>query len=143
MSNAQLDAFRREVNLNLAVGPLGDAELPVTSDDGGHPVIVAFEDEPLSLVLGRLRAVGGFATLFVKCESGVSAVSFMDERCAIPVADDDLSSPGERVGADATVGMFLAYLEQKPGGVILPLGSGSSGRPAVARDPRPVEFAIS
>lgn len=39
----ELDEFRREVNMDLACGSLADQELPVTSDDGGHPVVVAGE----------------------------------------------------------------------------------------------------
>ena len=36
-----LDAFRVEVDWNLACGALADLQLPVTSDDGDHLVVVA------------------------------------------------------------------------------------------------------
>ncbi|MBF6350345.1 hypothetical protein IU448_15160 [Nocardia flavorosea] len=75
MSQSQLDEFRREVNLALAVGAFGDLELPATSDDGGHPVVVALEDESLSVVLDRLGAVGGRATLFVRGPHDMGIVS--------------------------------------------------------------------
>lgn len=58
------DAFRREVNVSLALGP--DVELPVTDSDGGHPVLVALEADPVSVVLDRIRAAGGAANLFVR-----------------------------------------------------------------------------
>ncbi len=60
----QLDEFRRMVTWNLACGALADVTC-VVGDDGGCPVVVALEDEPLWTLLGRLRAVGGFANLFV------------------------------------------------------------------------------
>src|SRR5690606_12936690 len=63
MDRPALAEFRREVNINIA---FGDVELPVVSVDGAHPVIVALEDEPLFALLGRLKAIGGFANLFVR-----------------------------------------------------------------------------
>lgn len=132
-----LDKFRREVNHNLAYGPMADVELPVTSDDGGCPVVVALDSERLSVVLGRLRAVGGFANLFVRGEGRVRVASVIGAECAIAAPDDDMSGD-EAPGADATVGMFLDYLERRPNGVIL---SAAVGHPACARDARDVEFA--
>ena len=62
----QLDEFRRMVTWNLACGALADVDLPVVGDDERVvQVVVALEDEPLWTLLGRLRAVGGFANLFV------------------------------------------------------------------------------
>lgn len=139
MGDAQLDDFRREVNSNLAYGVLADVDLPVTNDDGGCPVVVALEDERLSVVLGRLRAVGGFANLFVRGEGRVRLVSVIRESCAIPVPDDDMTG-NEAPGPTATVGMFLDYLARRPNGVML---SAAVGHPARARDARDVEFAGS
>src|SRR5690348_10168855 len=87
----QLDRFRREVNWNLACGALAATDLPVTSDDGGRPVVVALEDERLSVVLGRLRAVGGYANLFVQCDDRVRVASFIADECAIGAPDDDMT----------------------------------------------------
>ncbi len=98
------------MNWNLACGSLADLDLPVTGDDGGYPVVVALDSEPLHVLLGRLRAVGGFANLFVWAAGEVRLVSVIDNRCAIPEPDDDMSPPPERPGANATVGMFLDYL---------------------------------
>jgi hypothetical protein len=137
MSDFQLDAFRREVDFNLACGALAGAELPVTSDDGGFPVVVALDDERFSVLLGRLRAVGGFANLFVKGEDRVRTASVIGESCAIPSPDDKLVGP-EAPGADATVGMFLDYLEHHPNGVTV---SAAVGHPACARGARTVEFS--
>ena len=141
MSAMRLDDFRREVNWQLACGNLADVDLPVTGDDGGCPVVVALEHEPLSVLLGRLRAVGGYANLFVWFASGVRAASVIDTSCAISDAGDDLTPPGERPGATATVGMFMDYVAQRPDGVILSAVSGDISRPAMARDTRPVDFA--
>ena len=79
---SRLDAFRRNVSWNLACGALADVDLPVIGDDGGNPVVVALDEEPISLLLGRLRAVGGYANLFVlRADNSVSTVQVVDERC--------------------------------------------------------------
>ncbi|ORA19381.1 hypothetical protein [Mycobacterium angelicum] len=116
-------------------------ELPVTSDDGGFPVVVALEDERYSVLLGRLRAVGGFANLFVKGVDGrVRTASVIGERCAIPKPDDKMLGPDDSPGADATVGMFFDYLELHPNGVTV---SAAVGHAACARDAKTVEFATA
>lgn len=137
VDNSRLDAFRHEVNLNLANGALSDVDLAVTSDDGGHPVVVALEEERLSVVLGRVRAVGGFANLFVLGDGRVHVASFIEETCAIALPDDKLTGD-DSPGAAATVGMFLDYVASRPGGVVV---SEAVGHPARARDARIVEFA--
>lgn len=68
----QLDKFRSQVNRELAIGALTDVDLPVVGDNDSWPVVVALEDEQLSAVLGRVRAAGGRANLFVQ---GLSQVS--------------------------------------------------------------------
>jgi hypothetical protein len=139
VSESRLDAFRRDVNWHLACGELADFDLPVTDDDGGFPVIVALEDERLSVVLGRLRAVGGFANLFVEGDRRVRMVSVIRTECAIGTPDDvfDTDTPS----ATATVGMFLDYVERNPNGVAI--STAVAGHPACARDARTVEFAGS
>ncbi len=139
MSDGRLDAFRREVDWNLACGALAGVELPVTSDDGGFPVVVAMEDERFRVVLGRLRAVGGFANLFVKGDRRVRTASVIGESCAIPPPDDKMVG-ADAPDADATVGMFLDYLEHQPNGVAV---SAAVGHPACARDAKTVEFAAA
>jgi len=139
MGDSLLDIFRREVNRDLAYGALADMDLPVTSDDGGCPVVVALDHERLSVVLGRLRAVGGFANLFVRGEDCVRLASVIGAECAIPDPDDNMTGD-DGPGADATVGMFLDYVARRPNGVML---SEAIGRPACARDAHTVEFAGS
>jgi hypothetical protein len=113
---------------------------PVTGADGTFPDVVALENEPLSILLGRLRAIGGFANLFVRGKGRrVYLVSVIDQRSAIVDADDDMSPKGEQPGAGATVGMFLDYLKQCPRGVVL--SAVNVNRRALARDARTVEFA--
>ncbi|MEV6337200.1 hypothetical protein AB0M12_21075 [Nocardia vinacea] len=141
MSDSQLDAFRREINVNLAVGALADFDLPVTSDDGGFPVVVALEGEPLSILLGRLRAVGGYANLFVSnAVDRVRFVAVVDASSAVnDKVADDMTAPEEAPGIDATVGMFVDFLEQCPHGVKL---SAAVGQPAAfARDAQDVEMS--
>jgi len=137
----ELDAFRSEVNVNLAYGALADYDLPVTADDGGFPVVVALEHERLSTLLGRLRAVGGNADLFVRGEASgrvrVRLVSVVSTSCAIGDPDDVMVGP-DAPGPDATVGMFVDYLELRPNGVAI---SAVVGHWSYARDPQTVEFA--
>jgi hypothetical protein len=139
----QLDQFRQEVNWNLACGPIADADLPVVGVDGDRPVVVALETELLSTLLGRLRAVGGFANLFVRSAKPkrVRMAAVIDQRSAIIEPDEDMTPPADRPGATATVGMFLDYVEQRPRGVALALISGDANRPALARDAHTVDFA--
>lgn len=136
MANPALDAFRLEVNLDLACGALADFDLPVTGDDGGRPVIVALEDERLSMLLGRIRAVGGFANLFVRGPQRVRMVSVIGDACAIPTPDDVMIGT-EAPGPTAAVGTFVDYLEKNPSGVTL---SAAVGHSACARDPQTVKL---
>ena len=136
-----LDAFRAEVNVNLAYGGLADFALPVTSDDGGFPVVVGLESERMSALLGRIRSVGGYANIFVGGEFAgqrrVRFVAVVSDACAIPQPDDVMIG-AEAPGPGATVGTFVDYLETQPNGVTL---SAVVGHPACARDPQIVEFA--
>lgn len=137
-SNA-LDAFRREVDWQLACGTLADVQLPVTGDNGEFPVVVAFESEQLSTLLGRIRAVGGYANLFVRGDNRVRVVSVVDDTCAIAVPDDVMAG-AEAPGPGATVGMFIDYVERNPNGITL---AAAVGHPSCARDARTVEFATT
>lgn len=140
MSASQLDEFRREVNLSIACGALADVDLPVTSDDGGHPVVVALGGEPLSIVLGRLRAVGWFANLFVRDGDRVRMACVVTEACAIPISGGDMSAPDERPDPSADIAMFLDLVEQTPGGVLL--SAPLDRRPAFARDAKQVDLTV-
>lgn len=131
-----LDGFRCEVTYNIARGAV---DLPVVDDHGKTPVVVALGEELLSTVLGRLRAVGGYANLFVRSASGrVDFVAVVDSSSAIAVVDDDLAGPGDAPGSDATIGLFIRYLETQPDGV--KLSADAVGHAATVKDPRPVEF---
>lgn len=134
----QLDAFRQAVDWNLACGGLADYDLPVTADDGGSPVVVAFDSERLAVLLGRVRAVGGYANVFVSDNvGGVRMASVVNDVCAIPVPGDQLIGD-DAPGANATVGMFLDYVSRHPNGVAV---SAAVGQQACARDARVVDFA--
>lgn len=101
--------------------------------------MVALEDEKLSVVLGRLRAVGGFANLFVKGAKQVWTASVIEANCAINTPDDDMTGD-ESPGPAATVGMFLDYVAERPHGVAL---SAAVGQPAYARDAHLVDFTAT
>ena len=100
----QLDHLRQEVNLNLAFGAVDDLDL-VTNDRGECPVVVALDTEALSVVLGRLRAVGGYGTVFSRGPAGVRVVSMIHDVCAIGAPSDSLIP-----GPESEFGMFLDYV---------------------------------
>ncbi|MEB3048412.1 hypothetical protein KV112_01460 [Mycolicibacter sp. MYC123] len=134
----QLDDFRREVNWNLAMGPLADVDLPVTSDEGGCPVVVALAGERLAVVFGRVRAAGGFVNLFVReDDGGVRMASIIGDNCAVSEPGDAMTGP-DVPAATATIGMFLDYVALHPQGIVV---SAAVGQQARARDAKPVEFA--
>ena len=128
----QLDHLRQEVNLNLAFGAVDDLDL-VTNDRGECPVVVALDTEALSVVLGRLRAVGGYGTVFSRGPAGVRVVSMIHDVCAIGAPSDSLIP-----GPESEYGMYLDYVTSQPDGVAIPA---AFDRPAKARDARPVELA--
>ena len=135
----ELDDFRREVNFNLALRTLAGITLPVTGNDGSFPVVPALEAERLSTLLGRIRAVGGYANVFVRGqiagEVRIRQLSVVDDSCAIGTPDDVMVG-NDAPGQGATVGMFVDYLETQPNGVAL----SAVGDHACARDPKAVEF---
>ena len=137
----QLDEFRRMVTWNLACGALADVDLPVVGDDGGCPVVVALEDEPLWTLLGRLRAVGGFANLFVRSSKRVRMLTVIDANCAIPEPDDDMTPPGQRPRRNRDRRNVRRFVTQCPRGVVLSVVSSDANQPALARDARTVDFA--
>lgn len=129
----ELADFRHAINQGIAHG---EVSLPVVGEDGIPRIVLALEDEPLFSLLGRLRAAGGNANLFVRGEGRTRRVSVIDMVSAIPAPDDDMTGD-EAPDSMASVGMFLDYLERRPNGVVLSTVNPVS--PAVARDV--VEFA--
>lgn len=126
-SSDRLDAFRREVDWELACGHLAELQLPVTSDDGGTPVVVALEDERLSTLLGRLRAVGWSANVFMRIRGEFCAMSVVTDGCAIAPPDDVMIGE-ESPGPGATVGMFYDHVLRNPNGVAISAAVGCSPR---------------
>lgn len=117
----QLDEFRRHINLELAIGDIATAELPVVNDDGDAPVVVALADERLGVLLARVRNAGGYANVFVRLEEGYSLIAFIDVDGAIdPSAAEDFASAANRPSGNASVGMFLDYLRTRPHGLRIP-----------------------
>ena len=101
----ELDHLRLEASLNLAYGAVADAEL-VTNDDGDCPIVVALDWEPLSIMLGRVRAVGGYGTIFSRNAAGaVRMLSVIQGNCALTPVGDALTP-----GAGATVGGFWRFM---------------------------------
>lgn len=117
----ELDEFRREINLELALGDIANADLPVVNDEGDAPVVVALAEERLSVLLARVRNAGGYANVFVRLEKGHSRIAFIDVAGALdPDAAEDFASAEGRPSGRANVGLFLEYLKTRPQGVRIP-----------------------
>lgn len=133
----QLDHFRKQVTDSLRRGALTHFKLPVTADDGSTPIVVAFAQETVATLTGRVLATGGYANVFVKDGSGVRFAAFVDNTCAI--ADSDTTMIGDEAPSPtSTVGMLLDYVEQHPNGVTI---SAELGHPAAVRYAQQVELA--
>ncbi len=137
--NRQLEEFRRKVVVNLERGVLVNFELPVTDDDGGTPIVVAFVDESLSKLIERVNAVGGYANVFVKDGEAAHFVTVVDEVCAIADADDRMVGD-EAPSPFVTIGMFLEHVRRHPNGVTISAVLGHSG---CARGARQVDVALA
>jgi hypothetical protein len=117
----ELDDFRREINLELAIGDIANADLSVVNDEGDAPVVVALAEERLSVLLARVRAAGGYANVFVRLAKGHSTIAFIDVAGALdPAAAEDFASAEGRPSGRANVGLFLEYLATRPQGVRIP-----------------------
>lgn len=122
---SRLDAFRVEVMHKIGVL---DLELKATNEHGELPVVAVLDDEPISVMLRRVAAVGGNATVFARGEH-VRVVTFTNVADALdPEAGEDMASDGNRPGATAAVGAFLDYLELRHAGVRVALGPHSTQR---------------
>jgi hypothetical protein len=137
---SELDRFRWEVSHALALGRLSEVELPVVDIRGQSPVVVALGEERLAVLLRRVQAVGGYANVFVRRESGTSLVAFLDASGALdPQSAEDMSG-SERPSADATVDLFVEYLLARPQGILLPRSLSPEPVPQIVRaqqDPVP------
>lgn len=94
-------------------------DLPVTGDRGIPAVVVAFDDEPLSMLLQRISGVGGYANIFLQGSSGLRQMSAIPAACAIfeQQADDMTATPPSAL---ASVGMFFDYVATQEAGVKIP-----------------------
>lgn len=113
---ARLAEFSRWVDSHVASGRVN---LSVTGDDGSTPVVAVLSDELVPTLIERLRVVGGFANVFVCAGDRVGFMAAVREECTIAPPSDDLSAPPNRPGPTCTVGMFLAYVQNQPNGVLI------------------------
>lgn len=74
---SKLQKFSMDVNYNIALNPA--IELNVTDSEGKHPVVIALASEKLHLLLKRVSAMGGSATVFIKEPRKVSMLQFVNE----------------------------------------------------------------
>lgn len=105
----KLAFFESEVRYNVAFGIAGD-DLDIVDSDGYTPVVACLEEEPLRLMLARVRAVGGSANVFIKRAGGVCLIT---SRCVSDRKDgvEDLSDKREWASGEASISTFLDYLD--------------------------------
>lgn len=138
----ELRDFRAEVMFNVMYQGL---PLTVANDAGDLPVVACLDREPLAVLLDRVSAAGGYATVFSKSDEGpdgryvVRRAAFISADCALNVEAADMTD--EAPARNAQIGMFLDYLETQPGGVIIPKSLGV--RADVVERPTPVEFQLA
>lgn len=131
----ELDDFRREIALELAIGDIATSDLAVVNDDGDAPVVVALDDERLGVLLARVRGAGGYANVFVRVGHSYARIAFIDVNGAIdPNSAEDFASASDRPSGNASVGMFLEYLRSRPNGLRIPARL-SDDEVAIVREP--------
>lgn len=133
---SEIDAFRVEVMMNLATS---DIRLDIVDDRGEVPVVVALDDEPLSVLMRRIANTGGFANVFARGPH-VRQVSFVRAESSLFEKDADDMVADEAPSGAVTVGAFLDYVETQSDGVNIPAVL-PSAMGATVRDARDVVFA--
>ncbi|WP_172121022.1 hypothetical protein [Actinomyces faecalis] len=130
----KLRHFTAEVMFNVMLYDLGRA----TNDDGEVCVVACLDEEPLEVLLDRVAACGGYATVFSRGKNGrVRAADIIDAQCAIDQGATPMTD-GEEPNPAAPVGLFLDYLGTTPNGVIIPKRLGT--RIEAASSSRPVDL---
>lgn len=113
----ELANFRIEVNQNLARGEF-DHMLVVKDEHGEYPVVTALGNEPLSLLLERVSALGGRANIFVKGSEGVSFI--LADYPEDGVQPLDLSDGAQWASGESAIDIFLQYLRTQKNGIAMP-----------------------
>lgn len=106
------DELAVKVLHDLAVNP---RKLTATSGDGTRPIVVALDEELLSVVMGRVRQRGECANLFVELAGG-DVVLFRATVGAIAESKAEVFSEGP-VHQNTTIGMMAEYVLTAPEGV--------------------------
>jgi len=84
--------------------------LTAVGDDGGHPVIVALREDPMSRVIDHVEAAGGAGNVVVPFRNGLMVFCFTNAREVSddePLTDDHCQ---DVLTSDCTVGVFVARL---------------------------------
>lgn len=123
--NEELDAFRREVEWELAFGSLADLDLPVVNGRGERVVLAALAEERLRDLFRRLEAADGFANVLVRDGSAMHRLSVSPGYAKAP-------SPGsgepEDLSQVATVRDLVRHLRTHASPLPIPVHAGASIR---------------
>ena len=112
----RLQDFEDEI-LNSVM--LGFTTPKITDDFGNTPIVACLDSEPLYTLTDRVRACGGYATVYSLAENGsVRVLAVSDSACAIAAHPTDMVS--EPPSETAPIGMFIDYVMMQKDGVTLP-----------------------
>lgn len=130
----RLKRFSVTVMYNAVVNDLGT----ITNDKGQIALVACLDEEPLRVLVDRVAACGGYATVFSLRQDGLVRITeVVDDQCAIR-DDTDLMIADEAPDPEAPIGLFLDYLATQETGVTIPNNLGSRVREATK--PRTVKL---
>lgn len=115
--NEQLARFEAEVLYNVL---LGNTSPKVTDKYGDSPIVACLDSEPLAVLVERVKACGGDATIYSLGDDGatIRVVASMSPECAI--SDEVTDMTGQPPSGLTSVGLFIDYVESQADGILVP-----------------------
>lgn len=115
MSDPRLSDFENAVMYNAMIGNLSPK---VTDISGDTPIVACLDSEKVGDLFERVRACGGYATIYSLSEDGaVRVIACIKGECAICNSPTDMIN--EPPSANATVGAFIDYLALQEDGIMM------------------------
>ncbi|ANU43125.1 hypothetical protein [Bifidobacterium animalis] len=105
-----------------------DKLMPVEDKYGNKPIVLALSEEPLHLLVDRVRAVGGNANVFVREGNHIISISAKDDSNP-SVASENWADENDWESGSSPISLFIHALKQHPNGIQIP-----STLPAPASD---------
>lgn len=97
-----------------------DKLMPVEDKYGNKPIVLALSEEPLHLLVDRVRAVGGNANVFVREGNHIISISAKDDSNP-SVASENWADENDWESGSSPISLFIHALKQHPNGIQIPL----------------------